>query len=655
MKKLTLNALLRSINEDSSVNSLIQSSPVCHKIFDPDFKLQFMSKCGVTALKIESIEDYYGHSFPPDFAPKNTRDIFNETMHCAANDETKTIEYSFEIDGNDIWFRTTISPFFDTDDILIYITADSMDITSTKKTEDINKTLLDTTDICLKEIHKNNSPGYTMIFMSPADQNQLGIVNLEKLYGGPYPPVFFPDEAKTALTEGLDRTARTGKTTQVECELFDNDGNSVWYLSTFSVQRKNEVGEVISITGASQNVTERMLNQVALAKSIKEAEKSKEEAELANIAKSEFLARMSHELRTPLNTIIGFSQVMMRSKKDKLTPSQKDDMENVHGAGKHLLQLIDEVLDLARIESGIIDIVREPVNLLNMMDEVLNLTLIWAEQNGIKIVNKIPRQDIFVLADQVRLKQVLLNLISNAIKFNREGGSITISCEETPNIKISIADTGLGIQEDRQDSLFEPFARLHIEETKIEGTGIGLSISKKLVELMHGKISFTSVPDQGTCFSVELPYCEAPLNKDHEVTPSVMTTLDREKTPGLISTILYIEDHPLNISLVEKFLKERDDIKLLSAPQAKLGLELARAHRPDLILMDINLPGMSGLEAIEYLQTYKETKTIPVVAISADAMEEDIERAKRAGFKKYMTKPIDADHFMEIIDECLRS
>ena len=384
-----------------------------------------------------------------------------------------------------------------------------------------------------------------------------------------------------------------------------------------------------------QKANKDLGNEVAERKKAEEeSTKAKEEAERANRAKSEFLARMSHELRTPLNSIIGFSQILMRNKMEKLTFNQTDDVGNIYKAGKHLLQLINEVLDLSFIESGKIDVAREPVNVLNVLAEVLDLTRIWAEQNGIEIINKITRQDIFVLADQVRLKQVLLNLVSNAIKFNKEGGSITIFCEETPNILISIADTGLGIPEDQHASLFEPFSRLRPEATQIAGVGIGLSISKKLVELMHGKISFTSAPDEGTCFTIELPSCDPPMSKDQEVVSSVQTTVERKIIPDIIFTILYIEDNPLNLSLVEKFLRDRNDIKLFTAPQAKLGLELARAHRPDLILMDINLPGMSGIEAYEYLQTSKETKHIPVVAISADAMEVDIERTKKAGFNE---------------------
>ncbi|MGV7222632.1 MAG: ATP-binding protein [Nitrospinales bacterium] len=645
MEKFALDTLLKSINEDSSLNSLIQSSPICHKIFDPQLKLKFMSKSGVDALLIEHVEDLYGKDFPPDSAPKATREIFNETMHLAAKGETHTIEYSFEIAGNVIWYRTTISPYFNASGKLIYVKADSMDVTDTKKAEETSRTLLETTDICLKEIHKNDGPGYTLMFMSPAGRKQLGITDDSELVGKNYPLDIYPEEARKILLDGLDRVVSTGDTTQVECNVFDTKGKSIWFLSNISVQRRNEAGEVVSITVASQDVTEQVLNREALAK-------SKEIAEKANKAKSEFLSRMSHEFRTPLNAILGFSQLMSMDQKS-LNVEQLENIESISSSGKHLMRLINDILDLAQVESGKSRVSIVPVSIVEILDDLVLLARPMANDNGINLTfNKKEGLNLSIMADKTRLKQVILNLISNAIKYNKPNGCVDINLNKTSDrmLRISVTDTGLGIAEDQQEGLFEPFNRLGAEKTNTEGTGIGLSITKFLIELMNGNIGFTSILGKGSSFYIELPICESKKSikvgrRENDGELGAMTKKDNK------IKILYVEDKPDNLELVRQILQSRKNIDIIAAPDARLGIDFANVHQPDLILMDINLPGLDGVEACRILSNDPKTSKIPIIAVSANAMKNEIKKSMDAGFIDYITKPIDVSQFLAKIDQ----
>jgi signal transduction histidine kinase/CheY-like chemotaxis protein len=381
---------------------------------------------------------------------------------------------------------------------------------------------------------------------------------------------------------------------------------------------------------------------------------AKEEAEEASRAKSEFLSRMSHELRTPLNAILGFGQILKIDKKTPLTGIQNGQVEEILKGGKHLLALINEVLDLARIESGKFDLSIKAICLSDVVNEMLTLIVPLAEKKGIEVKNKISQSPhLYILADRTRMKQVLLNLMSNAIKYNREGGSVTLESNkhQEGKIHITVADTGKGIPGDRLKDLFKPFNRLGAEKTEVEGTGIGLSLTKNLVENMAGTISVESQPGIGSCFSIELPESKMPEGLEDGSSVSSILSLEK-KTDGKI-TLLYVEDNSANLRLVQQILSEREDIHLLSAPEAQLGLDLARAHRPDLILMDINLPGMDGLTAMKHLKTNEETQGIPVIAVSANAMESDIDSAMKAGFDSYITKPIEVDHFLRTLNSFL--
>jgi signal transduction histidine kinase/ActR/RegA family two-component response regulator len=376
-------------------------------------------------------------------------------------------------------------------------------------------------------------------------------------------------------------------------------------------------------------------------------------ADKANLAKSEFLSSMSHELRSPLNAILGFAQ-LMDSATPPPTPPQKASIDRILHAGWYLLELINEILDLAVIESGRLSLSGEPVSLAEVMFDCQSIIEPQGQQRGIKLT--FPTFDVptFVHADRVRLKQVLINLLSNAIKYNRPGGTVVVACTTTVQgrVHISVKDTGQGLSPDQLRQLFQPFNRLGQERSSEEGTGIGLVMSKLLVELMGGAIGVDSQVGVGSVFWYDLNASSAPSLISREA-----VNLGEIQAPGPdvnpARTVLYVEDNPANLELVSQLIGRRPDLRMLGAVDATLGLALAREQHPDVILMDINLPGLSGIEALKLLQDDPLTEHIPVIAISANAMVGDIKKGLDAGFFRYLTKPIIVTEFMETINEAL--
>jgi signal transduction histidine kinase len=385
-----------------------------------------------------------------------------------------------------------------------------------------------------------------------------------------------------------------------------------------------------------------------------ELSEAKKRAEKSDQAKSEFLTHMSHELRTPLNAILGFAQLMELSNKEPLSQNQRSQISEIIKGGEHLLTLINDVLDLARVESGNIPLSLESVELGEVIDEVFTLLKPLANEKTITISNQVKSWSSFVLADRTRLKQLLLNLCSNAIKYNKENGTVVVSTKTNDKdmIIINIMDTGIGIPDDQLKEIFKPFKRVTAMTESIEGTGIGLAFSIKLLEKLNGRLSVQSSLGEGSIFTMELPRGEPqslPIKtKENQGQTQVKPTLNKFK-------ILYIEDNPINLKLVQSIFSERDDIELFSAHEALLGIEIAQHQMPDLILMDINLPGMSGIEAFKKLQTWKETRDIPVIAVSANAMEKDVKIALTAGMHAYITKPINVPKFNETISKIMNA
>jgi CheY-like chemotaxis protein/nitrogen-specific signal transduction histidine kinase len=411
------------------------------------------------------------------------------------------------------------------------------------------------------------------------------------------------------------------------------------------------------IFAAAHDITEhKRLDQMLREKNI-ELESAKLAAEKANIAKSVFLSSMSHELRTPLNAILGFAQ-LLESASPPPTETQTARLQQITKAGWYLLELINEVLDLAVIESGNLSLTQEPVSLTEIMNDCLTMIEPQAQQRGIR-VDLLPFDSTCIAyADPIRLKQVLLNLLANAIKYNLEQGTIIIKCGISlpDHIRISIKDSGAGLPPEKLAQLFQPFNRLGQEAGREEGTGIGLVVAKRLIELMGGSIGVTSRIGMGSEFWIELIRNVAPLPVPVITSPAkhVPQSAHRALENTAVRTLLYVDDNPDNLMLVEQLIAAQPHLRMLSASDSNLGIALARTRLPDVILMDINLPGISGIEAMNILHADPATAHIPVIALSANVMLRNIWMASDAGFFRYLSKPIKLDELISALNDAIQ-
>ncbi|MCX7157401.1 MAG: PAS domain S-box protein [Rhodocyclales bacterium] len=479
----------------------------------------------------------------------------------------------------------------------------------------------------------------------------------EKLIGTDFSNYFTePEKAR----EGYQQVFAKGFVTDYPLTIRHQDGHLTDVLYNASVY-KDVQGKVLGVFAAARDITARkrieaereQLAQALLDRNA-ELEIAKSLAEKANLAKSDFLSGMSHELRTPLNAILGFTQ-LLESGTPTPTPAQQRNLEQILKAGWYLLELINEILDLALIESGRATLSHEPVSLAEVMLECRAMVDPLAQKRGIVMTYPHFELPYFVSADRTRVKQVLINLLSNAIKYNKPEGSVTVEYQAIPpgSIRINVRDTGKGLTTEQVLQLFQPFNRLGKESGAEEGTGIGLVVTKRLVELMGGSIGADSTAGAGSVFWFELSLTAAPLLEIREAEHAALSQ-PRVSNGEPRRTVLYVEDNPANLELVEQLIARRPDLRLLSAADGNLGIEFARVYQPAAILMDINLPGISGLEAMKILRADLTTAHIPIIALSANAVPHDIEKALQAGFFDYLTKPIKVNQFMDTLDAALK-
>lgn len=588
---------------------------------------------------------------PPEFYQDMWRTIARgEVWHGTVCNKRK--------DGQPYWVESTIVPFLDESGKPYKYVSARTDITALRASEERLRRSQAFAKIGTWDWNIVTGELYWSELIAPLFGYVPG--SLETTYDN-FLAAVHPEDRQQVI-DAVNNCVELGREYKLEHRVVWPDGSVHWLLEEGDVVRNKE-GNPLHMLGVVQNIDARKKAEAQLII-------TKDQAERANKAKSHFLSRMSHELRTPLNAIIGFGQLLSCEPGHSLSDSQLENVDQIERASRHLLELINEVLDLAKIESGRIELTIEPVPIDEVIFETMGLISPIAQKHGITMkvvhrgeeidVDQLPREFNLVRADRTRFTQVLLNLLSNAAKYNSENGEIIISCDklENENVRISVTDTGQGLNEDQLSQLFKAFNRFDAENSDIEGTGIGLVICKNIIELMEGSIGAESVPGEGSTFWIELPIVSGGVSVQKKSPSRLEETgpqfADIEPAQQHEHTVLYIEDNPANLRLVMQLLGRRTDIHMWGASDPKQGLELVRQHSPDLILLDINFPGdVSGFDMLKQLRSQENTRHTPVIAISSNAMPTDIEKGLAEGFDAYVTKPLDIKGLLSAVDELL--